>query len=59
MGDARKAVAIHVDPSICAAMPMIAFRLVPPSFGRVMFSCGELMKPGQRKCRALYDSLAV
>jgi hypothetical protein len=43
MGDARKAIAIHVDPSICAAMPMIAFRLVPPSFfGRVMFSCGEL-----------------
>jgi hypothetical protein len=43
MGDARKAVAIHVDLSICAAMPMIAFRLVPPSFfARAMFSCGEL-----------------
>jgi hypothetical protein len=43
MGDARKAVALRVDPAICAAMPMIAFRLVQPAFfGRVMFSCGEL-----------------
>jgi hypothetical protein len=43
IGDARKALAINFDPSVCASMPMVAFRQTGPSFfARVMFSCGEL-----------------
>jgi hypothetical protein len=43
IGDAKKAVALCFDPSVCAPMPMIAFRKAPPSFfARIMFSCGEL-----------------
>ena len=43
IGDAKKAVALCFDPSVCASMPMIAFRKAPPSFfARIMFSCGEL-----------------
>ena len=43
IGDSTKALAIRMDQSICAAMPMVTFRQATPSFfGRVMFSCGEL-----------------
>jgi len=43
IGDARKALAVCVDQSVCAAMPMITFRQAAPSFfARLMFSCGEL-----------------
>jgi hypothetical protein len=43
IGDARKALAIRFDPSVCASMPMVAFRESAPSFfARIMFSCGEL-----------------
>jgi len=43
IGDARKALAICFEPSVCASMPMVAFRqAVPFFFCRLMFSCGEL-----------------
>jgi hypothetical protein len=43
VGDAQRALALYVDPSTCAAMPMVTFREAAPSFfARIMFSCGEL-----------------
>jgi hypothetical protein len=43
IGDASKALALCFEPSVCAAMPMVAFRESAPSFfARIMFSCGEL-----------------
>jgi hypothetical protein len=43
LGDARKALAVWFDQTVCAAMPMLTYREAPPSFfARLMFSCGEM-----------------
>jgi hypothetical protein len=43
IGDHTKGLAVFFDQAVCAAMPMISFRPVYPTFfGRLMFSLGEL-----------------
>lgn len=43
VGDSKKGLALHFEPHVCAAMPMVIYREAYPSFfARVVFSCGEL-----------------
>jgi len=43
IGDNKKGFAVMLDQTMCAAMPMLTFRLVDPSFiARLMFSLGEM-----------------
>jgi len=60
IGDASKALALCFEPSVCAAMPMVAFReSVPSFFARIMFSCGELDESKAQEVSARCGSRAV